>query len=466
MEGLALGRHPFERSSSSAPELAADRTFFATLERFLHVEAVGGMTLLVMTAVALAWANSPAGDAYLDFWHAPLSLGLAGFTIEQPLHFLINDGLMTVFFLVVGLEVRREIHEGALASLRLAALPLAAAIGGVTVPALLYLAFNDLPATRDGWAIGSATDIAFAVGVLALLGRSVPTAIRIFLLSIAIIDDILAVLIIAAFYSGGLDYAGFGVAGVAVAVVIAMQRAGIGSAWAYVLPGALLWIGLLTTGAHPTLAGVALGLLTPVRSQPSRQRHADAAARALDDVQEQAVRSRDLHALVEPLRRLRRAQRELVPPAVRVQLALHPWVAFGIVPLFALANAGVPIEAGRLPGEGAMTVFAGVLVALVVGKPTGIVLGSWLAVRAGWCALPAGLSWSGILLAGVLGGIGFTMAIFIATLAFTDDGLLTAAKLGVLVASTVAGALGLGLGLYLSRRRLRPAVAVQPAARP
>jgi NhaA family Na+:H+ antiporter len=431
-----MSRHPANRVSPSAQGVAG--RVFATLDRFLHVEAVSGVALLLMTAVALAWANSPAGDAYQHFWHAPLVIGIAGYTIEQPLHFWINDGLMTVFFLVVGLEVRREMHEGALKSLRLAALPLAAAAGGVTVPALLYLALNDLPATRDGWAVGSATDIAFALGVLALLGRSVPTAIRIFLLSIAIIDDILAVLIIAFFYSGGLDYSGFALAAIAVAIVLAMQRVGIGSAWAYVLPGALLWAGLLATGAHPTLAGVALGLLTPVRSRPSHERPADVAARAFDDVQRRATENGNPQALVEPLRRLRLAHRELVPPVARVQLALHPWVAFGIVPLFALANAGVRISDTGFAADGAFSVLAGVMVALVVGKPVGIVLGTWLALRSRWCVLPAGLSWAGIWLAGVLGGIGFTMAIFIATLAFPDERLLTAAKLGVQLASALA----------------------------
>jgi NhaA family Na+:H+ antiporter len=464
MEGLDMSRHPANHVSSSA-QLVADRVF-ATLERFLHVEAVSGMALLVMAAVALVWANSPAGDAYQHFWHAPLVIGAAGYTIEQPLHFWINDGLMTVFFLVVGLEVRREIHEGALANLKLAALPLAAAVGGVTIPALLYLAVNDLPDTRDGWAVGSATDIAFAVGVLALLGSSIPTSIRIFLLSIAIIDDILAVLIIALFYSGGLDYSGFLLAAAGVALVLGMQQLGIGTAWAYVVPGALLWAGLLWTGAHPTLAGVALGLLTPVRSQPSRERHADAAARALDDVRRGATESAGPHALIEPLRRLRRAQRELVPPVVRVQLALHPWVAFGIMPAFALANAGIPIQSAGLGSDGALTVLTGVLVALVVGKPLGIVLGSWLAVRAGWCALPAGLSWSGVWLVGVLGGIGFTMAIFIATLAFPDEGLLTAAKLGVLLGSALAAALGLALGFSLLQRDLRPAVTHERPEKP
>jgi NhaA family Na+:H+ antiporter len=457
MEALAMNRHPPSRLVSPAQRVAG--RVFATLERFLHVEAVSGTVLLVMTAVALALANSPAREAYQHFWHASLVLELAGYRVAQPLHFWINDALMTVFFLVVGLEVRREIHEGALAGLRAAALPLTAAVGGVALPALLYLAINDLPSTRDGWAVGSATDIAFAVGVLALLGSSIPTAIRIFLLSIAVIDDILAVLIIAIFYSEGLDYTGLIVAGAGVALVFGMQHVTIGSAWAYLVPGAIIWAGLLWTGVHPTLAGVILGLMTPVRSQPSRERHADAAALALGDVQRRATEGGDPHALIEPMRRLRRAQREMVPPVVRVQLALHPWVAFAIVPLFALANAGVTIEAGALATESSWSILSGVIAALVVGKPLGIVLGSWLALRCGWCELPRGLSWRGVWLAGLLGGIGFTMAIFIATLAFQDPGQLTAAKLAVLIASAVAGTLGLLFGLSLSHRSLQPAAA-------
>lgn len=455
-DGLDMDRRPITHLTSA--QIVADRVF-ATLERFLHVEAVGGAFLLIATTVALVWANSPAADAYQHFWHAPLVLGVGRYTVEQPLHFWINDALMTVFFLVVGLEVRREIHEGALATLRLAALPVVAAVGGVVVPALLYLAFNDVPPTRNGWAVGSATDIAFAVGVLALLGSSIPAAIRIFLLSIAIIDDIVAVLIIAVFYSGGLDYAGFAVAGVGVALVLAMQHIRIGSAGAYVAPGLILWAGMLATGVHATLAGVVLGLLTPMHSQPSRGTHADTAVRAIDDLQRRASARTDPHELIEPLRRLRRAQRELLPPAVRVQLALHPWVAFCIVPLFALANAGIRIDGDSLASEGSLTVLIGVLVALVVGKPVGILLGSFLAVRLGWCALPLGLGWGGVALAGMLGGIGFTMAIFIAALAFSDNGLLTAAKLGVLVASALSAVLGLALGYSLAHRHLQPALA-------
>jgi Na+:H+ antiporter, NhaA family len=449
---IPVSPHPSRHAVPSAQQFA-DKVFTA-LERFLHVEAVSGIVLLLAAAAALIWANSPVAESYQHLWHAPFSIGIGGYVISQPLHFWINDGLMTIFFLVVGMEIRREMYEGALASLQLAALPLAAAIGGVAVPALIYLGMNWDPTLRQGWAIPTATDIAFAVGVLALLGKSIPAAVRILLLALAIIDDIAAVIIIAVFYSGGLDFLGLLVAGIGLLIVIGFQRIGIGSAYAYVIPGAIVWFGLLMTGAHPTLAGVALGLMTPVLCRPRREAPVDAAARALSSVSEQIqTKHVDPRALVEPLKELRNAQRELLPPVVRVQMALHPWVAYGVMPLFALANAGVTLDASMFTGAGFQTVTFGIFLALVVGKPVGIFLGSWLAVSAGWCRLPPGVHWNSVLLVGCLGGIGFTMSIFIASLAFSDQSLLSAAKAGVMLASLVAGILGLVLGRILSMRR-------------
>lgn len=426
---------------------------FATLQRFLHIEAVSGVVLLIAAAVALIWANSPAAAIYQAVWHAPLTFGLGEWMVSQSLHFWINDALMAVFFLVVGMEIRREIHEGALASLKLAALPMAAAFGGVLVPALIYVALNTEPTQLQGWAVPTATDIAFAVGVLALLGRSIPGNVRVLLLALAIIDDIVAVLIIALFYSGGLDYSGLLVAGLGIAMVLGMQHIGIGSAWAYVLPGAVLWLGLLQTGAHPTLAGVVLGLMTPVLPTRTRERPVDMATRAVDALR--TGNDRTAHELVEPLKALRLTQREALPPVTRVQMALHPWVAFGVMPLFALANAGVTLEGVDLDLGGASTVTLGVVLALVLGKPLGVMLASWLAVRMGWCQLPVGVNWSGVMLVGLLAGIGFTMSIFIGTLAFADDNLLNAAKLGVLLASLLAAVLGLSWGAMQARRARR-----------
>jgi len=386
----------------------------ATLQQFLHVEAVSGVVLLVAAAAALLWANSPFAHSYHDLWNLLIPLRLGEFTFAKSLHFWINDALMTVFFLVVGMEIRREIHEGALSRFDQAVLPVLAALGGVAVPALIYLSFNAAPGRDQGWAIPTATDIAFAVGVLALLGKSIPTNVRIFLLALAIIDDIIAVLIIALFYAGGLDPGGFVVASLGVLMVLGLQRIGIGSAWAYVLPAAIVWSGFLMAGVHPTLAGVVLGLMTPVRS----------------------VRG------------------ETEPPVIRVQTALHPWVAYGIMPLFALANAGVSFTGTKFT-DGAQFVTLGVALALCAGKPIGVIGATWLAVRTGWCRLAPGVTWSGVCLIGLLAGIGFTMSIFIAMLAFADDRLLDAAKLGVLLGSLISVTLGLGWGAEYAQRRRR-----------
>ncbi len=452
-----MNRHLPSKALPAARRVA-DKAFSA-LEHFLHIEAVSGIVLMLAAAIALIWANSSAADSYHHLWHLPLSIGLGDWQISQSLHFWINDGLMTVFFLVVGLEIRREIHEGALATLKLATLPMAAALGGVLVPALFYLAINSDPALRSGWAVPTATDIAFAMGVLALLGKSIPPSVRVFLLALAIIDDIAAVLIIALFYSGGLEPIGFVIAGAGILLVLAFQLIGIGSAFAYVLPGAILWFGLLKTGAHPTLAGVVLGLMTPVFSRPDTERPLDRAMRALNRLSqhENDANSTDAHDLLKPVQQLRSAQRELLPPVIRVQAALHPWVAYGVMPLFALANAGVSLGGVDLSDTGSLTVMFGVMLALVVGKPIGVMLSTWLLVRAGWCELPPGMTWTWLGLVGCLAGIGFTMSIFIASLAFTDAGLLGAAKLGVLLASATAAVLGLAIGGLIVRRLRTPA---------
>ncbi|WP_244546963.1 Na+/H+ antiporter NhaA [Bradyrhizobium sp. Gha] len=383
-----------------------------TLRHFLHVEAVSGVVLLLAAAAALLWANSPFAHSYHDVWHLPISLHLGGFVFVRSLHFWINDALMTVFFLVIGMEVRREIHDGALSRFDQAILPVLAAVGGVVVPALFYLGFNNVAGRSQGWAVPTATDIAFAIGVLALLGRSVPANVRVFLLALAIIDDIIAVLIIALFYSSGINLDGFVVAALGVLLALGFQRIGVGSAFAYVLPAFVVWAGFLAAGVHPTLAGVVLGLITPVRS----------------------------------------ARPEIVPPVIRVEMALHPWVAYVIMPLFALANAGVDLRTVEFSG-GSQFVTLGVGLALCAGKPIGVIGVTWLAVRAGGCRLPPGITWAGVGLIGLLAGIGFTMSIFIAMLAFTDESLLAAAKFGVLLGSLISVTLGLGWGAEQAHRQ-------------
>lgn len=431
--------------------LVAERVFNA-LERFMHIEAVSGIVLLIAAAAALIWANSPGGESYEHFWHTPVTFGFGSYVISQSLHFWVNDGLMTIFFLVVGLEIRREIYEGALASWRSASLPLIAALGGVVAPAVIFVALNTDELVRHGWAIPTATDIAFAVGVLALLGRWIPPAVRIVLLALAVIDDIAAILIIALFYSDGLNLVGFLIAIAGIVSVLGLHHLGIGVAPAYIVPGIIVWVGFYEAGIHPSIGGVLLGLLTPVVPFVRRERPAEIISRALDEF---SARMRpgahaDIRALVEPAIRIKRAQREILPPVVRVQAALHPYVAFGIMPLFALANAGVALGQLDFAHANAYGVIFGVGAGLVLGKPLGIVLASWLAVRAGLCQLPAGANWRGMTLIGCLGGIGFTMSIFIATLAFANsDVMLNAAKLGVLCGSATAAIVGLLVGKLL-----------------
>ncbi|WP_428675422.1 Na+/H+ antiporter NhaA [Reyranella sp.] len=446
-----------QRRKVPAPQAATERAL-ETLQRFLHIEAVSGLVLLAAAAVALVWANSPLADGYHDLWHLPVSLGIGSFAYSQSLHFWINDGLMTVFFLVVGMEIRREIHEGALSEAKQALLPVAAAAGGVIAPALIYLALNADPTRAQGWAVPTATDIAFAVGMLALLGRTIPADLRVFLLALAIIDDVIAVLIIAFFYSGGLDLAGFPIAGLGILMVLAMQRIGVGTALLYVVPGALIWGGVLMTGAHPTLAGVVLGLMTPVRSRPMREDPVEVVSRVASELRDNdAVAAKDERSLARPLHQLSLAQREILPPVVRVQAALHPWVAYVIMPLFALANAGVSLGGVDFAAYEPMRVLLGIALALVVGKPLGIVVVTWLMVRLRLGRLPDGVSWGGIFLIGLLAGIGFTMSIFIAMLGYADESLLSAAKLGVLAGSLTAAVLGLGWGALYVRQLARNA---------
>jgi len=348
------------------------------LKAFFHKESTGGVLLLAATICALLWANSPWQAAYEAFWHGP------------AIHFAVNDGLMAVFFLAVGLEIRREIHGGTLSNPQAAALPVVAALGGIVAPALIYLAWSsDHAALRAGWAIPTATDIAFAVGGLALLGKRAAPSLRILLLALAIADDVVAVLIIAFFYSGGIAWQGLAIAVGGTAFALALRYRGVQNGFAYVLMGVVIWIGFWRAGVHPVLAGVVLGLLTP-----------------------------------EAL-------------ANKMEAALHSWVALGIMPLFALANAGIHL-AGLGAGAESLPLITSIVLALVVGKPAGIVAATALAVRLRLCQLPAGMNWRGVLVVGCLGGIGFTMSIFIATLAFSDAALLAAAKLGVLVASIAA----------------------------
>ena len=436
------------------PAQKAARALVRPLESFMKVQAASGILLLVMAVLAMAWANSPWQESYHHLWHTPLTLGIGDFVFKQDLHFWINDGLMVIFFFVVGLEIRREMHHGELSELKRAALPVAAAVGGMIVPAGIYLALNPGPETRHGWGVPMATDIAFAVGILALLGSRVPAALRVLLLALAIIDDIGAILVIALFYSSGVQLDGLAIAALGVGLVIVFQRIGVRHPLLYVPPGAVLWAGMLNAGVHPTIAGVILGLLTPARSWFGQRGFLAEAKLALREFSERSYRDKaDSHDLIEPLNRIGTAQREAIPPVVRLESLLNPWVAFVIMPLFALSNAGVTIRLDELDSPGALTVALGVAVGLALGKPIGIVGVSALAARFNVCTLPRGVNLRGLFVVGAVGGIGFTMALFIAQLAFEDPTRLGIAKIAVLIGSLLAGIVGIVAGLVLLPKR-------------
>lgn len=418
------------------------------LGEFLKVEAASGVVLMMAAAVALAWANSPWAESYHHLWHTSIGLSLGGLRFEKPLHFWINDALMVLFFFVAGLEIRREIHEGELSDARRAALPAVAALGGMIAPALIYAAVNHGTDGAKGWGVPMATDIAFAVGVLALLGKRVPAALRVLLLALAIIDDIGAIVVIAVFLTSDFHASGLVIAAAGVGAIVAMQRFGVRRALAYVPAAFIVWVGMLRAGVHPTVAGVVVGLVTPVRSWYGRRGFLVVARRAVNDLGDRS-KWQDDHAVGARLRELEHARREALPPVVRLSTALHPWVAFGIMPLFALANAGVDLRSIDMSGAGAALIAFGVAIGLLLGKPIGVFLASFLSVKLGLCALPRGVDWRGIALVGLVAGIGFTMAIFIAGLALPAPERLGVAKLAVLLGSGAAGIAGMLGGRFL-----------------
>lgn len=429
------------------PLLRVARLARRPLERFLRIEAASGILLLAAAALALVWANSPWALSYSHLWHTPLGIRVGSFAFERPLEWFVNDGLMVIFFFVVGMEIRREVHHGELSEWRRAALPAAAALGGMLAPAALYLAIAGAPTTRDGWGVPMATDIAFAVGILTLLGNRVPAALRVLLLALAVIDDLGAIVVIAVFYSSGLAVSGLLVAALGFGGVLALQRFGVRSKLVYVAPAVVAWAGIYAAGIHPTIAGVIVGLMTPVTAWLGPSGFVAEVQNELEHMG-QGPHEQSSHELVQTLRHVDAARREAISPAESLIETLHPWVAFGIMPVFALANAGVGVSSGALD-QTAWSTVAGVTAGLVVGKPVGVLLASGLTLRLRLGVLPTGMTWRHLVVLGVVAGVGFTMALFIAQLAFADAGLLAAAKLGVLIASGIAAVLGLSLGWVL-----------------
>ncbi|MER7741970.1 Na+/H+ antiporter NhaA [Streptomyces sp. NPDC096538] len=370
------------------------------LRAFLHAESAGGIVLVIAAVSALVWANSPAADGYAQFWQQKVTLGSGQARVTHDLRHWVNDGLMVLFFFVIGLEIKRELVVGELRDRRAATLPALAAVGGVVLPALLYVAVVGGGEAGRGWGIPMATDIAFAVGILALLGRRASTGAKLFLLSVAIVDDILAIGVIAVFYTDRLSLGWLAGTVAGLLVAVGMRRLGVNSPWAYVPVGVLVWFATLESGVHATLAGVALGLLTPARPVAERN--------VLDDLER----------------------------------SLHPVSAFLVIPVFALANAGVDLRGGLLADAFGQPVTWAIISGLVVGKITGIGGVTYLARRLNWGALPANMHHREILGAAALGGIGFTVSLFITDLAFTEAVMIGQAKVGILTASAVAALVG------------------------
>ena len=429
--------------TSAAPDRPVEK-IVRPFQDFAQKASSGGILLIAATVVALVWANSPWGESYAALWQTKLTVGVGDFSISKDLTHWINDGLMAVFFLVVGLEIKREVLVGELSSARGAALPVVAAVGGAVVPALIYVALNAGTEGAAGWGIPMATDIAFALGVLALLGTRAPVALKVFLTALAIVDDIVAVLVIALFYTSEISWGALGVGGLFLAALVVANLIGVGRTLVYALLGIGLWLAFLLSGVHATVAGVLLALTVPASSFINPGAFLERSRYVLDRFEQAGEKGENVLSNEDrqaALHALNHATYKLEPPLHELEHTLHPWVVFAIMPLFALANAGVPLGGGLVE---AMTspVSLGIVLGLVLGKQIGVTLFAWLAVKSGASELPAGVGWRHVYGAGWLAGIGFTMSLFISDLAFSEGSLIRDAKLGILVASMVSGLVG------------------------
>jgi NhaA family Na+:H+ antiporter len=414
------------------------------MQAFVQNAAASGVVLIGATIAALLLANSPAVTLYQRVLDTYLSISIGPWTLQETVLHWINDGLMALFFFLVGLELKREAIVGELARPRQALLPVLAALGGAVAPAILYFLLNRGGPGAAGWGVPMATDIAFALGVLALLGDRVPWTLKVFLTAIAVIDDLLAVLIIALFYSSGIKLGALGLGLGLLMVLSLINLLGIRKVLPYVLIGVLVWLAFLYSGIHATIAGVLVALTIPARQRMNVAHFVQQAEQLIRQIEQGPPGSppmltdeRQQHALLE----LEDACEAVQAPLQKLEHQLHPWVAFGIVPLFALANAGVSLSLSGLTGT-TLPVTAGIVLGLVIGKPVGLVGITWLVVRSGKAALPHGVTWRQIVGVGCLAGLGFTMSLFIAMLGLTDPALLEAAKLGILTASLLAGVAG------------------------
>ena len=428
------------------------------LQNFFHIEAAGGLLLILATIVALVWANSPWGDSYHHFWETKFDITIGSFHLGDEAHpfnleLLVNDALVAIFFFVVGMEIKLERVAGQLKDTRVAALPAMAAIGGMVIPAALFFAFNTSGPEADGWGIPMATDIAFALGIVSLLGDKVPSTMRVFLLTLAIVDDIGAILVIAIFYTKSLSTGWLLVAAALVILVMVLQNLKVWYTPLYVVIGVFVWLAVFRSGVHATIAGVVMGLLTPAKPlQEAANLDLLKAFRPDNDVAPDPVAAR----------RARFEVQETVSVAERLINSLHPFTSFLIIPIFALANAGIEISGSAISEAVSSTVTIGVIAGLVLGKPIGIVGATFLAVKLGISELPKGANWMKILGISFIAGIGFTVSIFITTLAYESDVLQEQAKLGIIAASVLASIFG---AFLLSRGSVETEVPVSPGGK-
>lgn len=418
------------------PHQTGKSRFLKPFAEFIRGEATSGIVLMLAAVAALVWANSPWSASYVATWQTTFSIRFGTFVLEKPILLWINDGLMAVFFFLVGLEIKREILIGELASVRKATLPIVAAVGGMVIPSLIFTAFNHGGPGSKGWGIPMATDIAFALGVLSLLGSRVPLALKVFLAAVAIVDDIGAVLVIAIFYSEEIKWGLVG-GGFAILVGLAIfNRLGVRNLAVYIIPGVFLWVLFLKSGIHATVAGVLLAMVIPTRVHLNPKEFSREARGALDEFER--VDPEDQLSAVHELEELcEKAQM----PLQRIEHALQPFVSFAIMPIFALANAGVVLSSNSVSNL-TQPIGLGVLIGLLLGKPIGVVLAAWLAVKTGIASLPSRSGWRQMTGVGILAGIGFTMSLFISDLAFSSASSVEAAKIAILAASVIAGVVG------------------------
>ncbi|MBK8189126.1 MAG: Na+/H+ antiporter NhaA [Vampirovibrionales bacterium] len=428
-------------------------------QKFFQLSASGAILLLLAALTAFLLANSPLAGGYNQFWNTPISIAFGPFSSAHSLHFWINDGLMAIFFFVVGLEIKRELLVGELSTRKQAMFPIMAAIGGMLLPGLIFSAFNPPgSAYFTGWGIPTVTDIAFAIGVLALLGDRVPLGLKVFLTALAIIDDLGAVLIIALFYSHAIEWHYIILSIALIGVLMLMNRSGARQLLYYAILGVALWYAMLMSGVHPTLAGVLLAFTIPANSKIRADQFCEDGVSTFNRIATTCSRIEDCSILSEKdyqesVQHIETLCEEAQSPLQRLEHSLGPWVTYFIMPVFALANASVSIGSYHLTDALLHPVTLGILLGLIFGKQLGITAFAWLSVRLGWTTLPVGISWAQVYGASCLGGIGFTMSIFITNLAFAEPELISAAKIGILLASLLSGILGcLALWRFLPKR--------------